>query len=239
VTDDGAAESPLLGLVYPFPRDTGGRLERHQEFWAEVGRHVASLGRPVLEAWPEAGGVPLRPEVSDPAYGAGDILPPLRKLAGRCSALAICDMYEPGLAEARAELAVPVHGALQACLAMTRDRPARLGFVTARPGVSEAFLRLRLAAYGVEPHTVHALSAWSYDLLLDSTTGRNDAMLDDLLGRAEACVKDGAEMIVPVCVFFGPMLALSGSLEVAGVAIVDPLAALVDASFQARRHDRP
>jgi Asp/Glu/hydantoin racemase len=139
-------------------------------------------------------------------------------------------MYEPGLATAKAELGERVLGALEACLEAARRSSQRVGFVTARPGVSEAFLRLRLRGYGLEPRSVHALKRFSYDLLLDSTTGRDDAMLDDFLAQAEACVRDGAEVIVPVCVFFGPMLARRGRLSIRGVEILEPIGVLVGAA---------
>jgi Asp/Glu/hydantoin racemase len=226
-----------LGLLYPFPRDTGGRLQRHDEFWDAVSRHVGALEPPVLQAWPEAGGVPVRPDVADPAYGAGDLLPAVRDLASSCSRVGICDMYEPGLAEARAELGERVLGALEACLEAARRRNQRVGFVTARPGISEAFLRLRLRGYGLEPHSVHALRDFGYDLILDSTTGRDDALLEDFLTQAEACVRDGAGVIVPVCVFFGPMLARRGRLSVRGVEILEPIGVLVEAAR--RRAGRP
>ena len=210
-------------------------MKHSAPFWQLVQDHQMATfaGLDTLAAWPEVGGVPRLPDPGRPDYGERQLLPGIEALqAAGCQTVAVMDMYDPAVETARREFGLDAFGALEASLAAARRAGASIGWLTAREGVSERFLAQRLLAHGEVPRTVRPLTVFDYDLLVDSLTCRSRTFLDDFDRAATACVEAGADVVVPVCVFFGLLCGKLHRTFVPGteIPIIDPFAAVAAAA---------
>lgn len=234
------AESPraTVGLQYPFHESMPGRFadrDRASTFWRLVDGYRATSwpALPVRTAWPASvsGGVSAHPDLVRHHAGEISLVTSIAGLVeSGCDAIAVCDMQDPGVELARSSFDVPVVGALEASLMVARAVGHRIGWVTAREYVSDAHLERNLSRLGAAGRPLHAaLPAWGFELLLQSAEGSDDRFLDDFDRCASQVVQAGADVVVPVCVFLGPVLGLRGYREVgvSGVPVIDPLGAVV------------
>lgn len=234
------AQSPraTVGLQYPFHESMPGRFadrDRASAFWRLVDgyRTASSQALPVQTAWPASvsGGVSAHPDLVHHHAGETSLVASIAGLVDSgCDAIAVCDMQDPGVELARSSFDVPVVGALEASLVVARAVGHRIGWVTAREYVSDAHLERNLARLGVTGRPLHAAFAtWDFELLLRSAEGSDDRLLDDFDCCASRLVHEGADVVVPVCVFLGPLLGLRHYREVgtSGVPVIDPFGAVV------------
>jgi Asp/Glu/hydantoin racemase len=227
-----------IGLQYPFHESMPGRFadrDRVSRFWQLVDdyRTASWPTLPVCTAWPAAvaGGVSAHPDLVQHHVGEMSLVASIAVLVeSGCDAIAVCDMQDPGVELARSSFDVPVVGALEASLGVARAVGHRIGWVTAREHVSDAHLERNLARLGLVGRPLHAAFAvWDFELLLQSAEGSNDRFLEEFDRCAHELVRAGADVVVPVCVFLGPVLGLRGYREVgtSGVPVVDPFGAVV------------
>jgi Asp/Glu/hydantoin racemase len=233
-------ESPraTVGLQYPFHETMPGRFadrDRASTFWRLVdGYRIANWpALPARTAWPAlvSGGVSAHPDLVRHHAGEISLVSSIATLVeSGCDGIAVCDMQDPGVELARSSFDVPVIGALEASLVVARAVGHRIGWVTAREHVSDAHLERNLARLGLTGRPLHAaFAAWDFELLLQSAEGSDDRLLEDFDRCANQLVQAGADVVVPVCVFLGPVLGLRRYREVAtsGVPVIDPFGAVV------------
>ena len=234
------AESPraTVGLQYPFHESMPDRFadrDRASTFWRLVDdyRTASWPALPVRTAWPAlvSGGVSAHPDLMRHHAGEISLVASIAGLVeSGCDAIAVCDMQDPGVELARSSFDVPVVGALEASLVVARAVGHRIGWVTAREHVSDAHLERNLARLGLTGHPLHAaFAAWDFELLLQSAEGSGDRFLEDFDRCAKQLVQAGADVVVPVCVFLGPVLGLRhySGVGTSGVPVVNPFGAVV------------
>ncbi len=129
--------------------------------------------------------------------------------------------------EAREVIDVPVVGIGEAAMLLATTLGVRFAVITVAPGVVPTIER-DLHTYGLQERAiarpVRALDPPSdAGMLLESIEDPHRRLIPNLERVARECIKDGAEVIVVGCGYYGPILTLHDYNEIpgTGVPVVD------------------
>jgi len=138
-------------------------------------------------------------------------------------------VFDPALAETRRAVGIPVVGLCEATLSMASLMGQRFGLISPTPLLTDPLLAT-VASYGMADRIlgVRAMRIpWAQQEL--AYLGSRD-VIEDFQDVARELVKEGAEVLVPLCGLLSPLLRMApgaedkypgGLVEVAGVPVAD------------------
>jgi Asp/Glu/hydantoin racemase len=154
-------------------------------------------------------------------------------------------VFDPALAETRRAVNIPVVGLGEATLVMASLMGDRFGLISPTPLLTDPLLQT-VASYGMEDRvvSVRAMNVpWTQQELAYFDSGE---VIQDFRGVAGELVKEGADVLVPLCGLLSPLVRMvpgaddrfsGGVVEVDGVPVVDVMssaAALLRAVYAAK-----
>jgi Asp/Glu/hydantoin racemase len=144
-------------------------------------------------------------------------------------------VFDPALAETRRAVGIPVVGLCEATLTMASLVGQRFGLISPTPMLTDPLLAT-VASYGMTDRLagVRTMSIpWSQQEL--AYLGSRD-VIEDFQGVARELVKEGADVLVPLCGLLSPLLRMApgaedkypgGLVEVDGVPVADVMGSAV------------
>jgi Asp/Glu/hydantoin racemase len=144
-------------------------------------------------------------------------------------------VFDPALAETRRALSIPVVGLCEATLTMASLMGQRFGLIIPTPTLTDPLLET-VASYGMTERVmgVRAMSIpWNEQEL--AYFGSRD-VIEDFRQVARELVKEGAEVLVPLCGLLSPLLRMApgaedrypgGLVAVDGVPVADVMGSAV------------
>jgi Asp/Glu/hydantoin racemase len=144
-------------------------------------------------------------------------------------------VFDPALAETRRAVGIPVVGLCEATLTMASLVGRRFGLISPTPMLTDPLMET-VASYGMADRIlgVRAMRIpWDQQEL--AYLGSRD-VIEDFRGVARELVKEGAEVLVPLCGLLSPLLRMApgaedkypgGLVEVDGVPVADVMGCAV------------
>lgn len=138
------------------------------------------------------------------------------------------------LQDARQAVTMPVVGAAESSMILAQMLGKRFGVLTVAScfeHVMEENIRAR--RWDKNAISYRPVRSWEAtnmsDLMLDAYAGRPDQLIEEFDKRAQALVRDGADVVICGCNPYGAALAQVGYNQVSGtgVPVVTPLAAMI------------
>jgi allantoin racemase len=144
--------------------------------------------------------------------------------------------FDPALHQVRQLLDIPVTGLAESSMALASMMGSRFAVVTemeeALPEMEQGIDRLNMRPWAISRKPVRALTlsaaekeATEREILFKEEGMDIGVLVENFKEVARGCVEDGAEVIIAGCGNISPLLQQAGVTEVAGAAVVEPMAA--------------
>jgi len=136
--------------------------------------------------------------------------------AGYDAVIVAC-FLDPGVAEARSVVNIPVIGLCEATLHFACLLGKKFGIVTLNTDATISAMEDEIRHYGLAdraiPRPVRGLSMSTFDVFVH---GLQDPkrVTDQVIQKARECVSDGAETVIIGCAGMGPMCTVTGIVRV-------------------------
>ena len=127
-------------------------------------------------------------------------------------AVIIACVFDPCLFEARRAVNIPVAGLCESSLAMASMVGSKFGLISPIPGLDEPLTEL-ITAYGMKDKVVgmRTMTVPWPEQELAYFNGRE--VIDDFRRIAEELIKEGADVLVPLCGLLSPIVRMAPGLQ--------------------------
>lgn len=121
---------------------------------------------------------------------------------------------------------IPVVGPGETSMYLARMMGKSFAIITSGPASipeSEFFIhQLRMESFVIGYRPVRCLTLDS-STFLSCLDGEYTPVVEDFQEVAKGCIRDGADVLIPGCGLFSPMLSLASVRDVDGVPVIDPM----------------
>lgn len=141
-------------------------------------------------------------------------------IAGAC-------YFDSGIKTASSLLPIPVVGAGESAMHLACMMGSKFAVITSEPDwiveMSHHLVQLGFERHAIPHKPVRSLSLPMDKLISAMMGGDVGAVVDDFRAVADACLADGADVLIAGCGLISPMLSANGVNAVSGAPIVDPM----------------